>query len=103
MIRCSQCGKRLDGEGANGVIASICAEIMGDEYVDSYYFCEKCSVYTLGVYHDRFLNEDEVLTRGPLSKAEGDQKVSLIRQCPESWDKKCRCPAHRAYFGGSLD
>jgi hypothetical protein len=27
----------------------------------------------------------------------------LIKQCPEPWNKKCRCEAHRAYFGGWLD
>jgi hypothetical protein len=103
MVRCVQCGKELDGEGAKGSVASISGSIMGDEYSDSYYFCEQCTLYTVKLYHDRFLGEDEVSIKGPLSKAEGDEKVHLIGECSEPWNKKCRCPAHRAYFEGWLD
>jgi hypothetical protein len=103
MIRCTHCGKELDGEGGKGRVASISGDIMGDEYTESYYLCEECALYTVEVYHDRFLGEDEVSIRGPLSKAEGDKKVGLIGECPEPWDKTCRCPAHRAYFGDWLD
>ncbi len=102
MIRCSECGTELDRQDENRV-ASISGSIMGDEYTDTYYFCSRCEVYTVEVYHDRFLGEDEVSIRGPLSKSEGDAKVKLIRQCQEPWDKKCRCEAHQSYFQGSLD
>ncbi len=73
---------------------------MGDEYVESYYFCSSCGVYTVEIYHDRFLGENESFTRGPVSKSAGDAKVALIRQCSEPWDKKCRCNAHKTYFEG---
>jgi len=76
---------------------------MGVEYTESYFFCEGCDEYSVEVYHDRFLGEDDVLVRGPVSRSEGDARVELIGQCPEPWNKKCRCPAHVAYFKGQLD
>jgi hypothetical protein len=76
---------------------------MGDEYAESYYFCRDCGVYAMAVVHDRFLGEETAFSRGPVSKAEGDARIELIRQCPEPWNKKCRCPAHRTYFGDALD
>ncbi|MDI6771974.1 MAG: hypothetical protein QME77_05230 [bacterium] len=84
-------------------MASISGGIMGDEYIESYFLCSSCGVYTVEIYHDRFLGEDSVFVRGPVPKAEGDAKVELIRQCLRPWDKKCRCEAHQAYFAGSLD
>jgi hypothetical protein len=103
MVRCSQCGEDLDQEGKEGRVASISGGIMGDEYTDSYYFCDRCQVYTVEVYHDRFLGEDDVSIGGPVAKAEGDAKVELIKQCSEPWNKKCRCKAHQSYFQGWLD
>ena len=103
MVRCSQCGRDLGQQGEKRRVASIAGSIMGDEYIDSYFFCEDCGVYTVEVYHDRFLGEDDVSIRGPVSKAEGDEKVELIRQCSAPWKKKCRCQAHRFYFQGWLD
>ncbi len=92
----------LDRQDENRM-ASISSSILGDEYTDTYYFCSRCEVYTVEFYHDRFLGEDEVLIRGPVSKSEEDAKVKLIRQRPEQWDKKCRCEAHQPYFQGWLD
>jgi hypothetical protein len=100
---CAKCGKDIDREEAKGWTASISGGIMGDEYTDSYYFCEDCGVYTVEVYRDSFLGDGEASTRGPLSKVEGDEKVRLIKECPEPWDKKCRCAAHLTYFQGCLD
>ena len=84
-------------------MGSISGSIMGDEYTESYYFCSKCQVYTVEIYHDRFLGEEEILVRGPVSKPEGDAMVELTKQCSEPWNKKCRCEAHRSYFEGLLD
>ena len=102
MLCCSKCGKVLDDK-EGGVVASISGSFMGDEDTESYFYCGDCGVYTLEIYHDRFLDESSVFIRGPLSKAEGDAKVELIRRCQEPWDKKCRCPAHKEYFRGQLD
>ena len=76
---------------------------MGDEYTESYYFCEDCQVYTVKIYHDRFSGDEEISDRGPLTKKEGDEEVKLIRRCSTPWDKKCRCEAHSIYFGEWLD
>jgi len=103
MIRCSLCGKEFGQQRKEGWVASISGSIMGDEYIESYYFCSQCEVYTVEIYHDRFLGEDEVSIRGPLPRSEGDAMVELIRQCSEPWNKKCRCETHRSYFQGCLD
>jgi len=76
---------------------------MGDEYIESYYFRKRCEVYTAEIYYDRFLGEDNVSLRGPVTKSEGGAKVELIQQCFEPSDKKCRCKAHLLYFQGCLD
>lgn len=103
MIRCSQCQRMFDRKGEDKSVAFISGSIMGDEYIESYFFCDNCGVYTVEIYHDRFMGEDEISVRGPLPTSEGDAKVNLIQHCPEPWDKKCRCEAHRSYFGGWLD
>jgi hypothetical protein len=91
MVRCAQCRREFAEPGAKDRVASIPGCIMGDEYIESYFLCAECGVYTVEVYHDRFWGEDSVWVRGPVSKSEGDAKVALIRQCPEPWNKKCRC------------
>jgi len=103
MTRCSQCGRELGQQTESRHVVSISGSIMGDEYIESYYFCSQCEVYTVEIYHDRFLGEDEVFIKGPMPKLEGDAKVELIRQCSEPWNKKCRCEAHRSYFEECLD
>ena len=103
MIRCAQCGRELGGEGTQDRVASMAGSIMGDEYIESYFLCGECGVYTVEMYHDRFLGEESASVHGPVSKAKGDAKVKLIGQCSEPWNKKCRCQAHQSYFGGSLD
>jgi len=103
MIRCAQCNGELPGGAPDGRPASISGGIMGDEYIESYFYCSRCEVYTVEVCHDRFLGEEDVSVRGPISKEEGDAKIKLIRRCSEPWNKKCRCEAHREYFGNWLD
>jgi hypothetical protein len=102
-MKCSKCGKEFDWETREGVMASISGGIMGDEYIETYYYCDKCGLYTVKIFHDSFMGEESVSIRGPLSKSEGDEKVTLIQKCAEPWDKKCRCEAHKEYFGDWLD
>lgn len=103
MARCTQCGREFSGYEGPDRLAFISGSIRGDEYIESYFFCGKCNVYTVEVYHDRFLGDEHIFERGPLAKVEGDGRVALIQQCPEPRNKNCRCPAHCAYFGDSLD
>ncbi len=103
MVQCAKCGKEFSSKENGDWIASISGSISGDECVETYFFCKNCGVYTVEVCWDIFLGEDEVSIRGPVSKEAGDEKVRLIGNCSEPWNKKCRCEAHRAYFGDSLD
>lgn len=103
MVRCPRCGRVLEDEGKGKVTASISGSVMGDEYTESYFLCDACQVYTVRIWRERFCGEDSVSVSGPLSKAEGDAKVELINRCPEPWNKRCRCDAHREYFGSFLD
>lgn len=103
MIRCTQCGKEINLQDLEGFVPSISGGIMGDEYIESYYKCVPCGVYTIEVFHDRFLGEEDVSFRGPVSTSEAEKKITLIRQCLDPGNKKCRCDAHRAYFGKWLD
>ena len=102
-MRCSRCGREFPAEGAERPVASISGGIQGDECIESWFFCEGCGRYTVEVYWDIFLGDSTCSVRGPVTKEEGDARIGLIRQCPEPWDKKCRCPAHLEYFDGSLD
>jgi hypothetical protein len=103
MVQCTKCGREFAWKGTDDFVVSMSGSIMGDEYIESYFFCKPCGVYTVEVYHDRFCDEGSASVQGPLSKEDGDAKVALIKQCAEPWDKKCRCPAHMAYFDGQLD
>ena len=99
-MKCVQCGLEYSEQGELEQVASIAGGIMGDEYIETYYFCKVCQVYTVEVYHDRFCGEDTVSFRGPLTEAEGNAKVEIIRRCPDPQSKRCRCGAHQQYFEG---
>ena len=99
MIRCGSCGARLDPEGGPGPAAHITGEVLGDEVTDTWFLCQACDAYTVEVVRDRFLGDPESWVRAPVPRAEGDERVRLIRRCVEPWDKRCTCPAHRACFG----
>jgi hypothetical protein len=103
MVRCLQCGDELPQEKEGRCAASISGSIMGDEYTESYVLCERCGVYTVEVCYEPFLGDEEVRCEGPVPRENGDAAVNLIRQCPEPWNKKCRCQAHITHFNGALD
>jgi hypothetical protein len=98
VLPCAQCKTALEDAAA-----SISGGVMGDEYIESWYFCGSCGVYTLEIYRDRFCGEPSVQISGPVEKARGDAQIALIRGCPRAWDKNCRCPSHMTYFDGHLD
>ena len=103
VVYCLQCGRNLEKEMQHNPVASITGEIAGDEYTESYYFCSHCKMYTIEIFHERFSGNDTISLKGPVSETEGRKKIDLIKQCPDPWDKHCRCDAHRAYFGKWLD
>lgn len=98
MVACAKCGREFSWQGPERE-AGMAGEVMGDEYVETWFFCDRCGVYTQEIYHDRFCGEDDARTVGPIDKKRGDEQVALIRQCSDPMDKKCECPAHKAYFG----
>jgi hypothetical protein len=85
------------------LVASISGSIMGDECVETYYYCDRCGVYTVEVFWDLFSGGESVSAHGPMEKEAGDAKVTLIKGCSEPYNKKCRCAAHLTYFEGALD
>ena len=96
-MKCSQCGKtKWDLEQRS---AFICFEGGGDEYIESYFFCQDCNAYSIEVYHDSFMGDGTIHTRGPIPRAEGDRIVAIIEQCPRPNDKRCRCEAHEWFNG----
>jgi hypothetical protein len=99
---CSQCHHPFVLPGPANV-AAISGSIQGDECSEVYYFCERCGVYTVGIYWDCFDGSESASERGPVAKTEGDAKIALIRRCDRAWDKTCRCEAHVKYFGSGLD
>mgnify|MGYP003382160800 CR=1 FL=1 len=102
-MQCLQCQREIGGEGGRSSVAAISGSISGDESSDVYYRCVSCGAYTVLVVHEPFLGEEQESLRGPLTTAEGEAAVALINRCDTPWDKKCRCAAHREYFGDVLD
>ena len=93
-MTCSKCGRNLGDLEARTSFISV--EVMGDEYIYSYFFCNRCDAYTVETYHDCFMGNDETYAEGPIPKAAGDKTVALIRTCPEPSNKRCACEAHRS-------
>jgi hypothetical protein len=102
-VKCSKCGVDLSHEGKSGPVASISGSVMGDEISDAYFFCDHCQVYTRVGSRDVFCGEEQESVGEMLTSEEGDAKIALIMRCARPWDKKCRCAAHRKYFGSWLD
>ena len=96
-MECLQCGTtQWDSEQS---LAFICFEGGGDEYIESYFFCQDCNAYSVEVFHDSFLGKGTIHTRGPIPKSEGDQAVGRIKRCPRPNDKRCRCEVHEQLNG----
>lgn len=102
-MKCVQCDRAIGGGGAEGCVAAISGEIMGDEYTESFFLCDRCGAYTVEVCYAPFLGEEVISVKGPIPRETGDATVNLIKSCSEPWNKKCRCQAHITYFEGALD
>jgi hypothetical protein len=76
---------------------------MGDEETESWFYCPDCTAYTRSRSRDRFHGEEVVRPGEPFPRERAEQWLAIIRRCEEPWDKRCRCEAHREYFGGWLD
>ncbi len=97
-INCPKCG------GPVGMpVASMSGSVMGDEETESYYFCGSCQAYFIEHFRDSFTGGESASWSGPVPKADGEAKIALIRRCDQPWDKRCRCAAHKEFFGEWLD
>jgi hypothetical protein len=103
MAKCSQCGTDSEGSESFARVASMSGSIMGDEHTESLFFCRDCQCYTILYCVDHFCGEETVRAEGPIAKEKGDRLAAIMAKCDLPWDKKCRCPAHREYFGDGLD
>jgi hypothetical protein len=79
-------------------IASICGDVFGDEYIDTFYLCARCGTYSRESYRDRFSGPDSARV-DTLDAAKAQSLIELIRTCPSPADEHCRCAGHRQYFG----
>ncbi len=97
-MHCQSCNSDLGGAEAR--VGFICAEVMGDEYIESYWFCESCGLYMTGNLRDPFHGEISERGGGQLSKEKGDRLIDQIRKCPDPSDERCQCAAHQEMRGG---
>ena len=81
------------------IIACICGDVFGDEYIERYCRCTSCGSISREVYRDRFSGKDYITIEGPLDEATAMARIAIIHRCPNPADEDCRCDAHREYFG----
>lgn len=96
-MSCQRCGQPV-----SNARAAIAIFVAGDEYIYSYFWCERCELYSVEGYHDRFMGDSEAFFLPPISREEGDRAVALIRACPDPRDKLCDCASHRALYTGRV-
>ncbi|MRR09714.1 hypothetical protein EG831_06515 [bacterium] len=99
-VRCLECGAAGDADVVR--VASICCELLGDERTDTLYRCARCGSYTVEAFIDVFCGEGSASLEGPFTKRQGEAWAAIIARCGTPWDKKCRCAAHREYYGDNL-
>ncbi len=99
-MQCARCGREFENKDR---VACISGRLMGDECTDLYYWCEACGVYSLRLCREIFAGPETERIADPISKEEGDRRIALIRRCDQPYDERCRCEAHKEYFGGWLD
>ncbi len=92
-VLCAGCGAPLARPAA-----TIALLVMGDEHIESYWFCAACDACTVRVACDHFHGEYEVWTRGPFERARGEDAVRRIAACPDPLEKYCKCPTHRDWL-----
>jgi hypothetical protein len=92
-VKCPACG----ADSAE-LVASICANVLGDEYTDSCFQCRECQQYCLESCRERFSGAESVALL-PIEATIAQDKIERIRACATPMNKHCQCPAHQQYFG----
>jgi hypothetical protein len=90
MMRCSRCRRVLAQQDSWSPAASMSGSSMGDEHIESWFSCDRCGVYTVEVYHDRFLGEDETTVRGPMGVPGPNRGGGVQAQVEASGPQKAR-------------
>jgi hypothetical protein len=93
---CANCGADLGGFEDRA--AFICVEVMGDEYIHSFWACDACGYYTDESFRDSFTTGEHTLGGNrAISPERGREIVEEIRRCPDPSDKRCDCAVHRKW------
>lgn len=75
--------------------ASIAVLGHGDEHILTWFWCNRCRVYTGEDYHDSFLGDSRASVQR-VDAADGDRKVAQVATCSDRQNKFCSCAAHQA-------
>jgi hypothetical protein len=79
-IACKGCGKPL---GRKAIAAYDGGESpMGDDWSNTCYLCPGCGQYTVEFWSERYMADDHVEVKGPLSREEGEEIVRQINERP---------------------
>jgi len=103
MISCQKCSVTPEKSKGFYRAASMAGSIIGNEHIDSLWYCESCQCFTRERYVDYFDGGESSSLDGPISKDKGDEMLALMSECKTPTEKRCRCRAHQKYFGSGLD
>jgi hypothetical protein len=95
VLACGSCEAALSDSER---VVSICGDVFGDEYIDTFYRCGRCGAYSRESYRDRFAGPPSVRVDA-LDASRAKAMIALVRGCSSRSDKHCGCAAHREYFG----
>ncbi len=99
-MECQACRAPLKNDDAQ---ASMAGRVMGDRVFDRFYRCSDCDAYSLRSFRDSFTGGESAVWHGPFSEAEARDRIAKMTACKNPSDDRCRCGAHRSYFGKALD
>jgi hypothetical protein len=88
-MKCIDCGAEL-----RFPVATFATRPAGDEYVHSWFFCTDCDLYSRETWVDRWSGSVTYVDR--IERAQGDQTIGLIAQCPQPKNDKCNCLVHQS-------
>lgn len=95
-MNCAKCGTDLGGVEKRA--AYLCVEVMGDEYIYSYWRCDACGYFTDESFRDSFTTGEHERGRDyAIPPERGREIVEEIGRCPDPADKRCDCEVHRKW------
>ena len=97
-MQCSHCDAEMD-EAADRA-ATLCMEVMCDEYIDTYRVCHECGWFMKGSCRDRFHGPEVEYRPVAIEPEAGQAIVARIKKCPDPTYKMCDCDAHKSFRAG---